>query len=188
MVAMHDKHRSMQHIILDIQSGDRKAFREFFEDYYPVLCSFARKYIPDTERCRDIAQEVLLKYWEERARFVDLSEARGFLYTVTRNACINQLKKERAADRYVQVIEQEYAEDFEEKIMEHEIFLLLHKAVGGLPSQMRRIIEYSLEGLRNHEIAREIGIAESTLHTLKKLAYKKLREAMKDHLYLLLFF
>ncbi|MDR2131150.1 MAG: sigma-70 family RNA polymerase sigma factor [Odoribacteraceae bacterium] len=178
----------MQNIILEIRSGDREAFREFFEDYYPVLCSFARKYLFDTERCRDIAQEALLTYWEERGRFLDLSEARRFLYTVTRNACFNVLKKERAADRYLQASGQEYADDFEEKIIEHEVFLLLHKAVNGLPTQMRRIIEYSLQGMRNSEIAREIGIAEGTLHTLKKRAYRKLREAMKDHFYVLLFF
>lgn len=153
-----------------------------------MLCSFARKYVPDPERCRDIAQETLLAYWEERERFSSIIEVRGFLYTVTKNACFNLLKRERAADRYIQSTGQVYADNFEEKIMEHEIFLLLHKAVGGLPSQMRKIIEYSLQGMRNNEIAREIGIAEGTLHTLKKIAYKKLRAVMRDHFYLLLLF
>jgi RNA polymerase sigma-70 factor (ECF subfamily) len=176
----------MQDIISEIRQGNRGAFREFFEDYYPVLCSFARKYIPDTERCRDVSQETLLRYWEERERFTDLSEARGFLYTTTKNICFNLLRRERAAGRYLKGIGQEYADDFEEKIMEHEIFLLLHKAIGGLPSQMRKIIECSLQGMRNNEIAQEIGIAEGTLHTLKKIAYKKLRHVLKDHVYLLL--
>jgi RNA polymerase sigma-70 factor (ECF subfamily) len=176
----------MQDIVQEIGSGNRKAFREFFEDYYPVLCSFARKYLPDGERCRDVAQETLLAYWEERARFATIAEARGFLYTVARNTCFNLLKKERAAGRYLQSTGETYADDFEEKIMEHEIFLLLHKAVGSLPSRMREIIEYSLRGMRNSEIAREIGIAEGTLHTLKKIAYRKLREVMREHFYLLL--
>jgi RNA polymerase sigma-70 factor (ECF subfamily) len=178
----------MKDIVAEIRSGNRKAFRELFEDYYPVLCSFARKYVPDAERCRDIAQESLLAFWEERARFSNIAEARGFLYRVTRNACLNLLKRERAADRYLQFNEQPFADDLEEKIMEHEVFLLLHKAVNALPSQMRRIIECSLRGMRNNEIAREIGIAEGTLHTLKKIAYRKLRAMMKDHFYLLLLF
>jgi RNA polymerase sigma-70 factor (ECF subfamily) len=178
----------MENIIQAIRSGDREAFREFFEDYYPVLCSFARKYIPDAERCRDVAQESLLKFWEERARFTHLGEARAFLYTVTRNACLNLIKRERAADRYLHSGGEEYADDLEEKIMEHEIYLLLHKAVGNLPERMRLIIEASLRGKRNGEIAGELGITEGTLHTLKKRAYKKLRDVMKEHFYLLLFF
>ena len=136
-------------IVLEIQDGNREAFKELFEDYYPVLCSFARKYVPDAERCRDIAQEALLTYWEERSRFHDMATTRRFLYTITRNACFNQLKRERAAGRYVQFSGEEYAEDFEEKIMEHEIFLLLHKAVGSLPARMREIIESSMQGKRN---------------------------------------
>jgi RNA polymerase sigma-70 factor (ECF subfamily) len=176
----------MQQIISEIRRGNREAFREFFEDYYPVLRSFAARYLPDGERCRDVAQETLLKFWEERARFTDLPSARAFLYASSRNLCFNLLRRERAAGRYLQGTDNEFAEDFEEKIMEHEILLLLHKAIGQLPARAREIIEYSLQGMRNGEIARELGITEGTLHTLKKIAYKKLRGIMKDHFYILL--
>jgi RNA polymerase sigma-70 factor (ECF subfamily) len=176
----------MKDIITDIKRGDKQAFREFFEDYYPVLCSFAGKYIFDAERCRDVSQEVLLKFWEERARFGDLPEARAFLYVSTKNACYNLLRHERAADRYVRGAEPSLADNFEEKMMAHEVVLLLHKAIGALPGRMREIIELSLQGMRGQDIARELGITEGSVHTLKKIAYKKLRVALKDHFYLLL--
>ena len=31
----------MNGLIEDIKQGDRAAFRELFEDYYPILCVFA---------------------------------------------------------------------------------------------------------------------------------------------------
>ncbi|MEI3154791.1 MAG: LuxR C-terminal-related transcriptional regulator [Odoribacter sp.] len=62
--------------------------------------------------------------------------------------------------------------------------MLVRKAVDALPCQMRRIIELAMAGKRNAEIAVELAIAEGTVHTLKKTAYKKLRDHMKQHFYL----
>ena len=59
----------MNGLIEDIKQGDRAAFRELFEDYYPILCVFAMKYIRDEEQCKDVAQETLLTYWQNRADF-----------------------------------------------------------------------------------------------------------------------
>ena len=53
----------MQDIVADIKKGNRDSFKEFFEDYYPILCVFASKYVKDEELCKDIAQETLLGYW-----------------------------------------------------------------------------------------------------------------------------
>lgn len=167
-------------IILKIQLGNRKAFREFFNGYYPVLCSFALKYLHDRPSGEDVAQDVLLKYWENREQYSSLEEVKGFLYAAVRNRCINILKREQVGERYARFVQQNEPEWFEEEVLEHEVLLLLQQAIGTLPKQMKRIIEYSLSGKRNAEIAREMNIAEGTLHKLKKIAYQKLREVLKD--------
>lgn len=68
-----------------------------------------------------------------------------------------------------------------------ETYLLVRKAVGALPVQMRKIIELAMQGKKNAEIAAELSISEGTVHTLKKTAYKKLRDRLQEHFYLLLF-
>ena len=50
----------MRDIVAEIRSGDKSSFKELFEDYYPILCVFASKYVKDDELCKDIAQETLL--------------------------------------------------------------------------------------------------------------------------------
>ena len=67
----------MNGLIEDIKQGDRAAFRELFEDYYPILCVFAMKYIRDEEQCKDVAQETLLTYWQNRADFEDIFKVKG---------------------------------------------------------------------------------------------------------------
>ena len=52
---------------------------------------------------------------------------------------------------------------------------------------MRKIIELAMQGKKNAEIAVQLSISEGTVHTLKKTAYKKLRDRLQEHFYLLLF-
>ncbi|MDE6451177.1 MAG: sigma-70 family RNA polymerase sigma factor, partial [Odoribacter sp.] len=85
----------MRNIVSDIKSGDLRAFREFFDDYYVVLCVFAAHYLKDDELCKDVVQEVLMSYWERREDFEELYKVKGYLYTVTRNRCLNILRDEK---------------------------------------------------------------------------------------------
>jgi RNA polymerase sigma-70 factor (ECF subfamily) len=163
-----------------MMSDNKKAFREFFEQAYPVLCSFGARYLGDQSAAEDVAQDVLLSYWEERRQFASAAEARGFLYASVRNRCINILRREQVGQRYADHLRESGGDSFEEDVFEHEVLGLLLKAVGELPRQMRRIIEYSLGGMRSAEIAREMNIAEGSLHKLKKIAYRKLREVLHN--------
>ena len=71
--------------------------------------------------------------------------------------------------------------------MEEEVHRIFNHAIDNLPSQMRTVIHYSLDGLKNSEIAKEMGLSEGTVHAYKKEAYKKLRISMKEYYYLLPF-
>ncbi len=179
----------MHNIVEDIKIGDKRAFKELFEDYYPILCVFAGKYIKNDEVCKDIAQETLLCYWEKRADFEDIYKVKGFLYTVAHNSCLNYLKKEKIGQVYFDAEVNNGQETyFEDNVIEQEMFMMVRKAIESLPPQMRLIIQYAMEGMKNPQIAREMGIAEGTVHSLKKTAYRKLRDELRDYVYLLLFF
>ena len=175
-------------IVEDIRNGNKAAFRELFEDYYPILCVFAMKYVRDEEQCKDIAQETLLAYWQNRQDFEDIFKVKGYLYMVARNRCLNMLKRGQVNENYVKEASQQPGYYFEDEIVRQETYLLVRKAVESLPSQMRRIIEEAMQGKKNAEIALELHIAEGTVHALKKTAYRKLREQLQEHFYLLLFF
>ena len=84
--------------------------------------------------------------------------------------------------------QEEFDSGFEAAIIEQETFHMVRKAVEELPTQMRNIILYSMKGLKNHEIADKLQISEGTVHTLKKIAYRKLRENLKGISYTLLLF
>lgn len=163
----------------EIRRGSKQAFKQLFDDYYPVLCAFAYHYIKSGEVCEDIVQETFLAYWERREDFDDILKVKSFLYAVVRNKSLNYLKHD-------EIDISDYADeldgldtDSETAIIEQETYRMVRKAVDGLPSQMRNIIVLSINGLTRHEIAEQLQISEGTVHALKKIAYRKLRETLK---------
>ena len=149
----------MNGLIEDIKQGDRAAFRELFEDYYPILCVFAMKYIRDEEQCKDVAQETLLTYWQNRADFEDIFKVKGYLYRVARNRCLNMIRREQVDEHFVKEALTESEAYFENEVIRQETYLLVRKAVGALPVQMRKIIELAMQGKKNAEIAAELSIS-----------------------------
>ena len=117
------------------------------------------------------------------------NKRRFFLYTAVRNKALNELEHSKVVYEYAQnVIEKKKDSFFHDAIVEEETYRIVSEAINKLPDQMKAIMQLSLEGKKNAEIADRLNISTETVHTLKKIAYKKLRENLKDYYYFLLFF
>ena len=176
-------------IVSNIRRGDLHAFKEFFDDYYIMLCVCAASYLKDDELCKDVAQEALTGYWERRMDFDDIYKVKSYLYTVTRNQCLNILRHTKVHQNYRKICEEDLESEsvFENHVIEQETYFLVRNAVNKLPPQMQRIIRYALDGLSNAQIAKEMGIGEGSVKSQKQTAYRKLRTLLKEHFYVLLF-
>ncbi|WP_242083892.1 RNA polymerase sigma factor [Aestuariivivens sediminis] len=178
---------SAPNILSDIKKGNQDAFKEFFDDFYPILCSFANKYLKNEEKSKDTAQEALIKFWEKREDFNDITGAKSFLYVVVKNNCINILKKSKHNVDLSVLKKLESESFFKKNLIDKETFRIVRNAVNNLPQRQKEIVELSLKGLKNPEIATQLKISPHTVHTAKKNAYKKLKETLKDNYYLILF-
>jgi RNA polymerase sigma-70 factor (ECF subfamily) len=167
-----------------IQKDDIKAFKEFFESFYPSVCIFARKYLKDAVPAEDFVQEAFIEFWKRRENFTDLKAIKGFIYTVTKNKCLNDIKLRNIRENILQsdILADEY---FYELILEEETYSMVHQAVNHLAPQSRKIVWLSLEGNKNQEIAELLNVSLNTVKTLKKNAYKELRNQLKDHMLVL---
>ena len=169
-----------RNIIDDIKKGKKESFKIFFNDFYPVLCLFAEKFLRNEEQSKDVAQEALIKFWEKRKEFSELKSARKFLYIVVKNDCLNILKKTKVSGDLSEIEEVASESFLKQHIIKQETFFLVRKAVESLPERMRQVVEHSMLGLKNAEIAEQMGISPLTVHTAKKNAYRKLRETLKN--------
>ncbi|MEG1563515.1 MAG: RNA polymerase sigma-70 factor [Bacteroides sp.] len=165
---------------------DDKEFRNIFNQYYVALCLFANRYTTDENVSADIVQDCFAKLWQIRTDFFYLHQVKSFLYTAVHNKALNELEHSKIVNEYAQaLIEKKSDSFFSDTVLEEETYRIVAEAIGKLPEQMKAIMRLSLEGDKNQEIAEKLNVSPETVHTLKKIAYKKLRVYLKDYYYLL---
>lgn len=167
-------------MIDQIKKGNKQAFKTLFDELYPGLCLFAEKYLNDKDLSQDVVQNAFIRYWENRMDFHAYRSVRSFLYTVIRNQSLNHLKQAKSKASLAEIQETGEESFYLQQILEQETFFHTKMAINALPERMRMIIEHSLQGLKNKEIAEKMGISPLTVHTAKKRAYRKLREWIKN--------
>lgn len=167
---------------------NEQGFRNIFDKYYVALCLFADRYMEDKDASADIVQDTFAKLWQIRNDFSYLHQVKAFLYTTVRNKALNELEHSRVISEYTQkIIEKEKEDFFHDAVIEEETYRILTAAIDKLPEQMKAIMRLALEGKKNTEIAEHLNISTETVHTLKKMAYKKLRVYLKEYYYLIVF-
>jgi RNA polymerase sigma-70 factor (ECF subfamily) len=157
------------------------SFKEFFDDFYPAMVVFAQRYVYEKEIAEDISQDALIKMYESDNKFETLDNLKAFLYTLTRNNCLNYIKHNKIEEKYRESANTSSETFFKDTVIEQETYRLVYNAIKTLPKKSKKVIELSLTGLSNPEIAKELGVSLNTIKTLKLRSYKTLREILKDH-------
>lgn len=153
-----------------------KSFERLFTDYYPVVCSFADRYLDDEAMSQDVAQEAFERLWNKREEFVNIVSIKAYLFTIVRNICLKTLRDTPQK----KVISDDLAEnpdpDFAPAIIEEETINILYRAIDRLPPQSRRVMTLAVKGVKNAQIAEELGVSVNTVKTLKYNALETLRK------------
>ena len=170
-----------KNIIRHIHRGERKAFREVFENYFSALSAFGYKFVPDPSVVEDMVQEAFISFWEKRQDFNHINALKSFLYTSVRNKCLNHLKHQAVLKKHEPALAYELESDqhFAAHVIEEETFNQLFLEIKNLPESAREIMLLALNGLKNQEIADELNISINTVKTQKKIAYSKLKQKLE---------
>lgn len=159
------------------------AFKEVYHNMFKSLCLYAYKILPDEDVVNDTVQEAFIIMWNKRGEFNSMIGAKGYLYTVVRNSIINVLRERKIESEVEHSIDEV---EFNNQITKEETYKLLHQAIETLPEQTQNVIKLTMNGHTNPEIAEELGITVNTVKTLKKRGYNKLREQLKENIFLLI--
>lgn len=148
--------------------GNPQAFNFIFDCYYRSVCFFASRLIPANPVAEDITQEAFVRLWEKHNAFDCERSIKAFLYIITRNACLNFLKRGRRdkmhEDCWLHLLDE--AEDPPALFMPSEMIMdKLSEAIESLPPECRRVMQLCyIEGLQNKDIAKKLGVS---VHTVK---------------------
>ncbi len=167
-------------------NSNSSEFRVLFDNYFPTLCLFANRILNDRDSAKDIVQDVFVKLLGSDAMFENEQAIKAYLYILTRNGCLDNIKKGKNRFQSLDGKSFSYSEsDFLDDVIREETFRLLDIAIKELGIQSQQIVKLTMNQLSNKEIADELSISVNTVKTLKLRAYKRLR-GMLGHLLLMM--
>ena len=162
-----------------IRDGDKNAFESLVKAYNRALNAFVFRLVGDRAMAEDIVQDVFVNIWISRHK-IEFGESIGnLLYLSARNLSYNNLE---SGKRYKKHLDRINEEEFEESVVvtmvEEEATRLLTDAITQLPPRTAQVIKLTIEGLKQEEIAQQMGVTVANVKLLKARGIKKLREIM----------
>jgi len=154
---------------------EQTAFEQQASPTRERIVSIARRYGLSADAAEDVAQEVMLKLWALHERLS--AESMQALATVaTRNQCIDQLRSRKTIP-----LDADIAGEEERRIEATDELAWLESQMSRLPGTEYQVLRLrQVEGRPAAEIARLLGIAESSVPVLLSRARRNLLKKIKE--------
>ena len=171
-------------LCIRVADGDEHAFRQLFDIYRPKLYTYILRITESVELSEDTVHDVFLKIWTNREKLIDIDNLNSYLFRTAHNHAINGLRK-MARQTLVSVeLEKDYNYEIgnpDHLLVRKEIQQFIADAVSKLSPQQKAVFQMSREqGLKQEEIAQELGIAVNTVKKHLTEALKFLRREISN--------
>lgn len=179
-----------------LKKGDKAEFEKVYFDFFDVLYAVSFQYTSDQSVAESIVQDTFIRLWEVHEDLLPQTNIRNFLYTISKNLCLNYLRNQKTVWKHLdQIRSYEYDYAFESlsrvgnSYLEfEELKAMADQAVEHLPDDLKVVFKLSrYEDLKYREISKKLGVSEKTVEARMTKALKILRKELKDFLPLYLF-
>jgi len=182
-------------LMLRYQQGDRAAFTVLVRRHQGALFNFAFRQVRVPQLAEDVVQETFVRVVQNAADFKHEARFTTWVYTITRNLCIDQLRKralrkhpsldqasgeegdgptlgEQTADPRASVEREATGTELKERIA---------RAVDTLPDEQREVfLMREVANLPFKEIAEITNVPENTVKSRMRYALERLQEALEE--------
>jgi RNA polymerase sigma-70 factor (ECF subfamily) len=163
-----------------LSARDKDAFEWVYKKHFASIYHFAKRFVTDEQSAEDITTEVFIKLWERIESFNSLAGIKSFLFTSTKNACINYNRSDKRADNrhkeFVYLLTNNNEADIEEQQIPGTVFQYIYDEIEKLPVQEKKVFKLAfIEGLSNDQIAEKMNINNQSVRNYKASALKTLR-------------
>lgn len=170
-------------LMLEVASGNRKAYAELYSSYMPRLYHYLFPLLNESKQdTEEIIQEVFLCIWEKRASLVAVQSFQAYVFRIARNKLVDQHRSRKARIRLAGRAQTATAPQVvlpEEDILYIHYNKIAREAINRLSPKKQEIFRLSTqEDLSMPEIAAQLGISRSVV---KKQLYAA-RQFVKNYL------
>lgn len=178
-------------LVSNLIKGEKKAFEAVYLDFFDMLYHLALGYTGERETAHGLVQDTFAKLWEGRKDLHNETNIRNYLYTITKNSCLNYLRQQEIIfrnnrDYLIPELQyrQESLESFGDSYSDVESLIeKVDEAIERLPENIRTTFKLNrFESLTYLQIADKLEISPKTVEARISKALKTLRKELKDYL------
>lgn len=165
---------------------DQEKLSELYKTWYQALWYVAFGYLKDTQLAEDMVQETFIKVSEHLSDIQDVHTkmTKYFLITITRNKCIDYIRKRNRSPETL-MENQEYPPEYSNLPLEHvihqETLDELTDLINSLDDTYRIPLKLRyIDGLTNLEISRRTGLSVNLVAVRINRAKKMLKGRLKN--------
>jgi len=158
------------------------AFDKIISNNYKRLFQLAYRMVRNTQEAEDIVQDVFLKLWNMKIRLDDYQSVEALAVTMTRNFCIDMLRKRKRTTGDNEMNGQILATDNYsispyDQYINNEDVRLVAEIIKRLPGTMKEIMEmHEIQGLTYEEMSEINNMNVNTLRVTVSRARKMIKE------------
>ncbi|MFA5329913.1 MAG: RNA polymerase sigma factor [Prolixibacteraceae bacterium] len=179
-----------------VRKGNVAAFSHLVEKYQNMVYTLALKLLKKPEDAEELAQDTFIKAYQKIDSYEGKSKFSTWLYSITYNACISELRKRRIEfksldDRQISDQDEQKMHDFYRETKKEDQEKYLNLALSKLPEDDQVLVTlYYYENQSMDEISTITGLTVSNIkvkiHRTRKRMYTLLQEMLKEEIYSLL--
>ena len=184
-------------LMVRFQRGDRAAFAALVRRHQTAIYNFALRHLRVQALAEDVTQDAFVRVVQNAADFKHEARFTTWLFTITRNLCIDQLRK-RALRKHPSLDESRQSDEgdgptlgeqtadtrasVEREATGAELKERIAKAVEALPDEQREVfLMREVANLPFKEIAEVTGVPENTVKSRMRYALERLQEALCEY-------
>jgi RNA polymerase sigma-70 factor, ECF subfamily len=177
-----------EELLLRVEGGDDRAFRELFARYAAVAHALAFRLVRQAQVAEEIVQEAFLAVWRNPERYDRTrGSVRSWLMGTVHHRAVDAVRREQAQRRRAEqaaslgpAVEDDPIDDVLAAIDLPRDRRLVRRALADLPAEQRDVIQRMyFEGLSQSQIAERTGLPLGTVKSRTLLGMRRLRASLE---------
>ena len=189
-----EKEIPSEDLMARIAEGDDDAFEILVNRHQTSVLNLIYRFIGDRTQAKDLAQEVFIRVWHAAKTYKPEAKFTTWLYRITANLCLNELKSSRRRKLFqflrfgedqentIEEVLVDASPSPEDLLLSREQSRRISDALQSLPDNQRlALILKRYDDLSYQEIAKVIGCSVSAVESLLVRAKRTLQEKLKNY-------
>ena len=159
--------------------GNQMAQKALFDSFSPKFFALCLRYMNSKYEAEDVLQEGMVKIFTKLPEYQGKGSFEGWMRRIIVNTCLDQIRKNQKLKMDVSIDKEEYKLSMNANILENMSANELIEEIKKMPPGYRVVFNmFAIEGYSHQEIAKKLGVKEST----SKSQYLRARAYLKERI------